>query len=97
METPPPLQKKGLGALAWIGIGCGGIVVLGIIAAVIIGMVAAPKLKQFGEEMQKNPARGVASVMVSASFGQFEMVAEDDEKMRYTVREKQSGKFTTVY
>ena len=96
METPPPTpQKKGLGALAWIGIGCGGIVVLGIIGVVVFGMMFGPKLKQFAEDAQKNPTRATASVMVTT--GQFEMVAEDDANKRYTVREKKGGGLTTIY
>ncbi len=96
METPPLTpQKKGLGALAWIGIGCGGIVVLGIIGVVIFTMMFGGKLKQFAEDAQKNPTRATASVMVTT--GQFEMVAEDDANKRYTVREKRGGGLTTIY
>lgn len=94
MENPTP-QKKGLGPLAWIGIGCGGIVVLSIIGFVIFGMMFGGKIKQFAEDAQKNPAKATASLMVSAGVG--EMVAQDDENKRYTVKEKQSGKQTTFY
>ena len=45
-SSPSP-QKKGLGPLAWVGIGCGSIVVLGIIAFTIFGFVFGPKLKKF--------------------------------------------------
>lgn len=96
MENSTP-QKKGLGPLAWVGIGCGGIVVLGIIGFVIFGMMFGGKIKQFAEDAQKNPAKATASLMVSASAGQIEMVAEDDENKRYTVKEKQGGKQTTFY
>ena len=96
MENPTP-QKKGLGPLAWIGIGCGGIVVLAIIGFVVFGMMFGGKIKQFAEDAQKNPAKATASLMVSASAGQFEMAAEDDANKRYTVREKKSGSLTTIY
>ena len=96
METPPLTpQKIGLGALAWIGIGCGGIVVLGIIGMVVFSMMFGGKIKQFAEDAQKNPTRATASVMVTT--GQFEMVAEDDANKRYTVKEKKSGALTTIY
>ena len=98
METSSPTpQKKGLGALAWVGIGCGGIIVLAIIGIVISGMMFGGKIKQFAEDAQKNPTRATASLMVSASAGQFEMIAEDDANKRYTVREKKSGSLTTIY
>jgi hypothetical protein len=97
METPPPLQKKGLGPLAWVGIGCGGIVILVIIAFVVFGVLFGGKIKKFAEDAQKNPTRMTATTMVTVSGGQFEMVAEDDVNKRYTVRDKQSGKLTTIY
>ncbi|MES2572627.1 MAG: hypothetical protein V4710_21570 [Verrucomicrobiota bacterium] len=98
METPPlPSQKKGLGPLAWIGIGCGGIVVVGIIALVIASFVFGPKLKKFVEDAQKDPTRTLATSMVSMSGGQFEMAQADEANKRYTVREKQTGKLTTIY
>lgn len=97
--TPPPSvpQKKGLGTGAKVGIGCGGLVLLVIIAFVIMGLIAAPKLKQLAEDAQKNPTRTTASLMVSASGGAMEMVAEDDAKLRYTVKDKKSGALTTIY
>ena len=98
METSSPTPtKKGLGPLAWVGIGCGGIIVLGIIAFVIIGVMAGGKIKQFAEDAQKNPTRATATAMVTVSVGQIEMVAEDDANKRYTVKEKKSGKLTTIY
>ena len=98
METPPPTpQKKGLGALAWIGIGCGGIVVLAIIGMVIAFWLYGGKAKQLIEDAQKNPTRTTATMMVTVGGGKFEMVAEDDANKRYTVREKTSGTLTTIY
>ena len=96
METPP-LPQKGLGPLAWIGIGCGGIIVLIVIAVVVFVTLFGGKIKQFAKEMEKNPARATATTMVTMSAGQFEMVAEDDVNKRYTIREKQSRKLTTIY
>jgi hypothetical protein len=103
-NSPPPLQKKGLGPLAWIGIGCGGLVVLAIIGFIVVGWLYGPRIRQlkgtvtqFAQDAQKNPTRATATMMVSMSAGQIEMVAEDDANKRYTVKEKQSGKLTTIY
>jgi len=96
-NSSPNPQKKGLGPLAWVGIGCGGIVVLGIIGMVVFWMMAGGKIKEMAADAQKNPTRFAATTMVNVSGGQIEMVAQDDENKRYTVREKQSGKLTTFY
>jgi hypothetical protein len=90
-NTSPTPQKKGLGALAWVGIGCGGIILIGIIAVVILGA----QFKDVFADAAKNPTRATASLMVKT--GQFEMAAEDEANKRYTVKEKQTGKLTTIY
>lgn len=97
MENPPPLKKQGLGPLAWTGIGCGAIIVLIVICVVVFGALYGSKFKQFAEDVQKNPTRTMATTMVTMSAGQIEMAAEDDANKRYTVKEKRSGKLTTIY
>jgi hypothetical protein len=96
MDTLPP-QKKGIGTLGWLGIGCGSIIALCIIGGILFTFFFGGKIKEFAEEAQKNPTRTTATTMVKASFGQLEMVAEDDANKRYTVKEKQGGKLTTIY
>ncbi len=83
--------------MAWLGIGCGGVVVIAIVGVVLTTFLFGDKIKEFAAEMEKNPTRAAASMMVKASVGQFEMVAEDDVNQRYTVREKKTGKLTTIY
>jgi len=51
MEPAYPPQKKGLGGLAWLGIGCGGVVVLGVILTVLVSMF-------FGARINKLPKQG---------------------------------------
>jgi hypothetical protein len=94
MDNPTP-QKKGFGPLAWVGIGCGGIIVLGIIGAVLFSVFFGSKIKAWGEGAAKNPTRAAANFVVSMGVG--EMVAEDDVQKRYTVKEKKSGTLTTFY
>jgi hypothetical protein len=97
-SSPAPVPpKKGLGVLAWLGIGCGGLIVIFIIVVAIVGIRLAPAMKQFGADFQKNPTKATASMMVTASAGQFEMVAEDDVNKRYTLRQKGTGTLTTIY
>ena len=96
-QVPPAAPKKGLGTAAKIGIGCGAIVLLVLIASVIGTVLLGGKLKNFAEEAQKNPTRATATMMVKASVGNMEMVAEDDANKRYTVKETKTGKLTTIY
>ena len=66
-NTPPQIEKKGLGALAWIGIGCGGLIALVVIGFVVVTMMFGGKIKEFAENAQKDPARTTATMMVSMS------------------------------
>ena len=98
MDNSPPLppgQKKGLSGLAWLGIGCGGLILLAIVGCLVALFFFGGKVREFGEAAQKNPTRAAASVMVTVGAG--EMIAEDDLNKRYTVREKKTGKLMTFY
>lgn len=98
MDTNPiPPQKKGLSTVAKFGIGCGGFALLIVIGMIVAGFLLGGKLMQFGEEMQKNPARTTANLLVKASLGTMEMVAEDDAKQRYTLKNTNTGELTTIY
>jgi hypothetical protein len=98
MENQPfGPKKKGLSALAWTGIGCAGVIGLCLVVMVVVGAIYGDKIKKFAEDAQQNPTRAAAVAMVTVSAGQLEMVAQDDVNKRYTVREKQQGKLTTIY
>jgi hypothetical protein len=90
----PPAPKKGLGTGAKVGIGCGAVLLLLIIAAVVASVMFGGKLKDIAQEMEQNPTRGTASMMVKVTGGQ--MVAEDDVNKRYTVKDPK-GKLMTIY
>jgi len=97
METPTPPTKKGLGPFAWVGIGCGGLLLLLVILGVVGGIWLKPMFTKFAADAQSNPTRAAASLTVSMSGGQLEMVAEDDVNKRYTLRQKNSGSLMTIY
>ncbi len=82
---------------AWIGIGCGGLVALVLVAFIALTVFFGGKVKDFVKEAEKNPTRATATVTVKLSGGQMELVAEDDVQKRYTVKDKESGKLTTFY
>jgi hypothetical protein len=90
-------RKKGLSTGAKIGIGCGGLALLVVIGMVVAGLLLGDKMVKFAEDAQKNPTRTAADLMVTASMGSLEMVAEDDVNKRYTLKETATGSLTTIY
>jgi len=96
--APPPLsapKKKGLSPLAWIGIGCGGIVLLGLIAFVIVGGWLFGKAKDVAKDYQDNPAMASAKTLVKLN-PEWELVDSDDDAGTLTIRDKKTGEETTV-
>jgi hypothetical protein len=97
MDTTTPPPKKGIGALGWLGIGCGGLVLIVVIVCVVFAVKMGPAAKKFAAEAQSNPTRATANMAVTVSAGKLEMAAEDDINKRYTLREKGTDKLTTIY
>ena len=96
-NSPTPDQKKGLGVFAWIGIGCGGLVALVLVACIALTVFFGGKFKDFVNDAEKNPARAAVTFTMKISGGKFELVAEDDVQKRYTLKDKKSGELTTFY
>lgn len=95
--TPPPTAKKksGLSPLAWVGIGCGAILLIGVIALAIAAAMGLSWLGGQAKEFEDNPAMATAKLMVRAN-PELELVEADDEAGTLTVRNKQTGEVTTV-
>lgn len=99
-QTPPPpaggaAKKKGLPALAWVGIGCGALLILGLIAFVVVGGWIFGKAKDTLREFEENPAKVTAKAVVAAN-PDLEMVETDDAEGTITIRNKETGEVTTV-
>ena len=96
-QTPPPpptgpaAPKKGLSPLAWVGIGCGAIVVIGLIVAAVFFFWVGSKVKEAAD----NPAMAAAKLMVAAN-PEVELVEADDDAGTITVRNKETGEVVTV-
>ena len=94
----PATKKKGLSPLAWIGIGCGGILLLGLIAFVIGGIWVAGKAKDVAKDFHDNP--GSAGMSAAKAFvklnPEWELVDSDDDAGTLTIRDKKTGEETTV-
>jgi hypothetical protein len=80
-----------MGPLAWIGIGCGALVLIGVVAAMVIGFMAKRQLDKFEE----NPAMAAATLAVKLN-PDLELVSSDPEKNTLTIKDKKTGKVTTL-
>lgn len=96
---PPPAgttpKKKGLSPLAWVGIGCGGLLLLAIIAFVVAGAIGLSWLGGKAKEFEDNPAMASAKMMVRLN-PELELVEADDEAGTLTIRNKKTGEVMTV-
>jgi hypothetical protein len=88
-------EKKGLSPLAWIAIGCAGLVVIGILAVTVGGVFVARKAKDVIEDFEKNPAKAAAQAVVRFN-PELEMVESDDEAGTMTVRNTRTGEVATL-
>lgn len=92
---PPPMApappKKGLSPLAWVGIGCGVLLLIGFMVVVVGGFFVARKAKQVAE----NPEMFAAEMMVRAN-PDVELVSKDEDAKTITVKDKKTGEVTTL-
>ena len=91
---PVEQKKKGLPALAWIGIGCGGLIVIGVVVAVIATAFLFAKVKDVAEDISENPVAVAAETVVRFN-PELELVESDREAGKIRVREVKTGKVVT--
>jgi len=97
VQSPPPPgapqpPKKGMGPLAWIGIGCGVIIIIGII--VMAGGAYIFKTRVV-DPFQKNPGLAAAKLLVQAN-PDLDLVSENDDAQTFTIRNKKTNETITV-
>ena len=85
-QPPQPQKKKGLGPLAWIAIGCAGLVLLGIVAVGVGGFFVAKKGKELVEEMADNPAKTLAEKAIQLN-PETELISSDEETVTFRTRD----------
>lgn len=91
-QTPPPAQtptpghgatpehgsrKKGLSPIAWIGIGCGGLLLLSLILLIGGSFWLFGVAKDLGADFQKNPERAQAELIIKFT-PEFTKVSTDE-------------------
>jgi hypothetical protein len=75
-------QKKGLSPIAWIAIGCGGLIVVGAIALFAAGLFVTKKVADVVEEAQDNPAKAMAEMVIKMN-PELEFIESDDETVTF--------------
>jgi hypothetical protein len=94
----PPVQPRSTSPLVWILGIIGGLVVLGILMAVGVTLFVVHKAKQAGfdpELMRRNPGMAVSKIIAAAN-PDVEVVSTNDSDGTITIRDKKSGKVTTL-
>jgi hypothetical protein len=87
--------KKGLPVWAWIGIGCGALMILVLAGVMVGGFFVASKAKDAIAEFEENPTRTIARGIVMAN-PDLEEVSSDEEAGTITVRNTKTGEVITV-
>ena len=88
-------ERKGLHPLAWVGIGCAGIVMLVVIALIIGSFFLARAVKDVAEDFEDNPGLAAARLVVKAS-PELEEVEVDESAGTMTIRNTRTGELITV-
>ena len=93
----PSARKKGLSPLAWVGIGCLGLLVMGGVAAVVVGVFVVGKVKDVARQVEEDPIAATARLLAAAN-PDVELVEADKDARTVTFRDKKSGReFTFSY
>ncbi|MCH7227098.1 hypothetical protein [Haloferula sp. A504] len=81
--------------MAWVGIGCGGLLVIAVIGISLVVGFFKRKVNEFQEEFANNPEKAAAEMIVGMN-PDLEMVIDDETAGEMTVRVKSSGEEITV-
>lgn len=96
MNQPPQFPRyevkpKGLPALAWMGIGCAGIIFIGIVCVMLAGFWGYGKMKTFASM----PGKTGAELVIRMNHD-LEKISENDVTREMTLRVKSTGKLITL-
>jgi len=94
-QQPGPPPKQGLSALAWVGIGCAILAVLGMLVLGGVVAVGGYFAKKGIDKLEKNPALAVAEAFVRAN-PDLDVVSTDETAGTITVKNNKTGDVVTL-
>ncbi|MEM7049782.1 MAG: hypothetical protein AAF604_08985 [Acidobacteriota bacterium] len=94
-HSPAPPAKKGLHPLAWVAIGCVGLLLVTAVLFTIGGIFVGKKVNEFAGGFEDNPALAAAEMIVRLN-PELELVESDPEAGTLTILESKTGKTVTV-
>ena len=87
-------ERRGLPWYAWLGIGCGVLVLLIVVSVFGLGIFVVNKGKELAEDFAERPVYTTAATIARLN-PDIELVEADEERKRVTLREVSSGKEMT--
>lgn len=97
-QPQPPQKKKGISPIAWIAIGCVGLIVIAGLVLMAGGLFVAKKGADFAREIQEDPgaaSRKLAEMAIRMN-PDYEIVETNDDEGTITFRDERSGEVTTM-
>ena len=83
-------QKKKLGTLAWVAIGCGALILISFVMMMAGTWFAAKKIKEVAGDFEENPAKSAAELIVKMN-PDLELVESNEADGTITVLQKSTG------
>lgn len=106
--SPAPPAKKGLSPWAWVGISCGGLLIVGLLLFGALSVFVFKKAKEVAQEatgsdsfqefvsdLRDNPAKTAAEVAINLN-PDLEIVSSDDEAGTITVHNLKTDETATL-
>ena len=84
-------EKKGMPVIAWVGIGCGTVLIL----IVVVFSLLVGRCKRWAENVQKNPEKAAAEMVVKFN-PDLDLVSQDEGAGRMTIRNNKTGEEVTL-
>ncbi len=88
-------QKKGLHPMAWVAIGCAGLLLVVFLVVGVGGAFVFKKGKELVEEIEANPTKAAAELVVRVN-PELDLVESDEEAGTMTIRNNKTDQVITL-